>query len=74
LIVVGIAMFLLFRFAKARTTQEPVSSQEMRTQQNDNDKKKYFKDSDIIKGKASGDARRYDDGNLLIEKLKKSRA
>jgi hypothetical protein len=70
LIVVGIAMFLLFRFAKART--EPVRS-EMRTQQNDNDKtKNTLRTPPVIKRKAA--MLEDDDGNLLIEKLKKSRA
>jgi hypothetical protein len=45
----------------------------MRTQENDNDKaKKYFKDpSDIIKAKQAAMLEDTDDGNLLIEKLRK---
>jgi hypothetical protein len=72
LIVVGIAMFLLFRFAKARTTRACKS--EMRTQQNDNDKaKNTLRTSDIIKEKQA--AMLEDTTEIsLIEKLKKSRA
>ena len=45
----------------------------MRTQENDNDKaKKYFKDpSDIIKEKQKAMLEDTDDGNVLIEKLRK---
>jgi hypothetical protein len=71
-VVVGIAMFLLLKFAAKARPLEPVRS-EMRTKENDNDKaKKYFKDpSTLSRTKSSRRcSQTIDDGNLLIEKLK----
>jgi hypothetical protein len=60
--LIVVAMFSCLICKKAGTLR-PVKSG---TQQNDNDKAKMLEF--IRYGKASGDARRCDDGNLLIER------